>query len=81
MACGAPVITSRIPVIMETSANAARLVNPTDSRELTAALVELLSDADARTQLGRAGLARAAEYTWERTAKQTLAVYEEALLA
>ena len=79
MACGAPVITSRIPVIMETSAHAARLINPTDRQELTAALVELLRDADARTQLARAGLTRAAEYTWERTAKQTLAVYEEAL--
>jgi glycosyltransferase involved in cell wall biosynthesis len=79
MACGAPVITSRIPVIMETSEHAARLINPTDTEELTAAMVELLTDADARAQLARAGLKRAAEYTWERTARQTLAVYEEVL--
>jgi glycosyltransferase involved in cell wall biosynthesis len=79
MACGAPVITSRIPVIMETSAEAARLVNPTDVHELAAALVELLTDADAREQLSRAGLERAAEYTWERTAEKTLEVYQEAM--
>lgn len=79
MACGAPVITSRIPVIMETSAQAARLVNPTDVQELAAALVELLTDAPEREHLSRAGLARAAEYTWARTARETLAVYAEAL--
>lgn len=79
MACGAPVITSRIPVIMETSAQAARLVNPTDVQELAGALVELLTDANAREHLSRAGLERAAEYTWARTARETLAVYAEAL--
>ena len=79
MACGAPVITSRIPVIMETAAQAARLINPTDVRELTAALVELLTDAGARAHLASAGLKRAAEFTWARTAQQTLAVYREVL--
>src|SRR5205085_1574821 len=79
MACGAPVITSRIPVIMETAAQAARLINPTDVRELTAALVELLTDAGARAHLAAAGLKRAAEFTWARTAQQTLAVYREVL--
>jgi len=79
MACGAPVITSRIPVIIETSAQAARLVNPTDVQELTMALVELLTDAHAREQFSRAGIKRAAEYTWARTAEKTLEVYQEAL--
>ena len=79
MACGAPVVTSRIPVIMETSAQAARLINPIDVGELTAALVELLTDANARAQLAAAGRKRAAEFTWVRTAQQTLAVYREVL--
>jgi glycosyltransferase involved in cell wall biosynthesis len=79
MACGAPVITSRIPVIMETAAQAARLINPTDTKELTAALVELLTDGGARAQLASAGRKRAAEFTWERTAQETLAVYREVL--
>ena len=79
MACGAPVITSRIPVIMETAADAARLVAPTDVQALTAALVELLTDEGARAYLSAAGLQRAAEFTWARTAERTLAVYREAL--
>lgn len=79
MACGAPVITSRIPVIMETSTQAARLVNPIDVQELAAALVELLTDAPAREHLSRVGLKRAAEYTWARTAEKTLEVYQEAM--
>lgn len=79
MACGAPVITSRIPVIMETSAGAAILIEPTNVEELTAALVELLTSAGKRAELREIGLKRAAEYTWERTAKQTFAVYGQVL--
>jgi Glycosyltransferase len=75
MACGAPVITSRIPAIMETSSGAAKLITPTDVNELTAALVELLTDAQAREHYKSLGLRRAAEYTWKRTAQQTLNVY------
>jgi len=81
MACGAPVITSRIPVIMETVGDAARLVEPRDVRELTEALVELLTQPGARTQLSVAGLQRAGEFTWERTAQMTLEVYRETLKA
>jgi glycosyltransferase involved in cell wall biosynthesis len=79
MACGAPVITSRIPVIVETVGTNARLIDPSDARELTAALVELLTDSGARAHFSEAGLQRAAEFTWERTARMTLEVYREAL--
>ncbi|HSE32721.1 MAG TPA: glycosyltransferase family 1 protein [Pyrinomonadaceae bacterium] len=75
MACGAPVITSRIPVIMETASGAARLVEPTNLQELTAALVELLTDQKAREHYSSVGQQRAAEFTWERTAQKTLEVY------
>ena len=75
MACGAPVITSRIPVIMETASGAARLIEPTNLQELTAALVELLTDPNAREHYASVGQQRAAEFTWERTAEQTLEVY------
>lgn len=79
MACGAPVITSRIPVIVETVGTNARLIDPSDVREVTAALVELLTDPGARAHFSEAGLQRAAEFTWERTAEMTLEVYREAL--
>jgi len=75
MACGAPVITSRIPVIMETASGAARLVEPTNLQELTTALVELLRDQKAREHYASVGQQRAAEFTWGRTAQRTLEVY------
>ena len=77
MACGAPVITSRIPVIMETASGAARLVAPTDLQELTAALVEMLRDPKAREHYSSVGRQRASEFTWERVAQQTLEVYRD----
>jgi len=79
MACGAPVITSRIPVIMETSEGAAILINPADVAELTKALVDLLTNQTQRQELIMLGLKRASEYTWERTARQTLAIYHQVL--
>ncbi|PWT96258.1 MAG: hypothetical protein C5B55_00215 [Blastocatellia bacterium] len=76
MACGAPVITSRIPVIMETSEGAATLINPTNVSELTRALIELLTNEAKRRELRGLGLRRASEYTWELTAKRTYEVYK-----
>ena len=79
MACGAPVITTRIPPIIETVGQAARLVAPKDVRALAQTIVELLGDADARQHLSSAGLERAAEFTWERTARATLEIYHQVL--
>ena len=79
MACGAPVITSRINSIRETVGQAARLVSPTDFHELSEAIVHLLEDSGEREQLSSAGLQRAAGFSWERTAAATLDVYREVL--
>jgi glycosyltransferase involved in cell wall biosynthesis len=79
MSCGAPVITSRIPVIMETVGDAARLVEPTNVQELAGAIVELWGSDAERARLSSIGRARAAEFTWERTARLTLDVYNEVL--
>ena len=77
MACGAPVITSRIPAIVETVGRAAALIDPHNVTELSQSIVELWNDEQQRTRLSQAGLKRAAEFTWERTAKLTLDVYDE----
>ena len=79
MACGAPVITSRIPSIMETVGTAASLVSPTDVQGLAQAITQLLEDENKRSHFASAGIQRAAEFTWEKTARATLDVYEEAL--
>jgi glycosyltransferase involved in cell wall biosynthesis len=55
------------------------LVQQGDVAALAAHLVRLLRDADLRRQLGAAGRAFAAQHTWEATARQVLARYEDAL--
>lgn len=79
MACGAPVITSRIPSIAESTEGAARLVAPKDADALAGSIVHLLEDEGERRYLSTAGLKRATEFSWERTARLTLEVYQEAI--
>jgi glycosyltransferase involved in cell wall biosynthesis len=76
MACGVPVITSNASSLPEVVGDAAVLVDPTDIDGLAAALVALLEDQEQRGALRTAGLARAAMFSWERAARETLMVYE-----
>jgi glycosyltransferase involved in cell wall biosynthesis len=79
MACGAPVITSRLSSLLETVGNAASLVPPGDFRELAQSIVRVLTDSRERDRLSQAGLQRAGEFSWERSAAATLEVYREVL--
>jgi glycosyltransferase involved in cell wall biosynthesis/SAM-dependent methyltransferase len=79
MSCGAPVVTSRIPCIMETVGTAARTVVPTDVHALAQAIIEMLRDENMRRHFSDAGLKRAAAFTWEQTAHATLDVYRAVL--
>lgn len=79
MACGAPVITSDIPVLRETVGTAACLVPPASNRQLAQAIVNVLKDKSYRERLSRDGLEHSKRFSWERTAQLTLEVYKEAL--
>jgi len=79
MACGAAVIASRIPALEETTGAAALLFEPKSSSELTRSILELIENENVRQQLAAAGQRRAAEFSWEKTARLTWEVYEEAL--
>ena len=79
MACGCPVIVSNVTSLPELVGDAALLVDPTDDRALAGALRAVLDDATLREDLRARGFARAAEFTWERVARETLAVYERVL--
>jgi glycosyltransferase involved in cell wall biosynthesis len=81
MACGAPVIASRIPSIVEAvGPDAALLVSPTDHQALAASIVRLLEDESERRRLSLTGRERAGLFSWEKTARATLDVYRKALL-
>jgi glycosyltransferase involved in cell wall biosynthesis len=53
------------------------MVNPYDVTALAEGLRQLLSQATLRAHLREAGLRRARAFSWERTARATLAVYED----
>jgi glycosyltransferase involved in cell wall biosynthesis len=79
MACGTPVITSDCSSLPEVVGSAGVTVNPTDQPALSAALWQMLIEEDRRVALGEAGRRRAARFSWERTALETVAVYRQAL--
>jgi glycosyltransferase involved in cell wall biosynthesis len=76
MACGAPVLTSNTTSLPEVTGGAAVLVSPTDSDAIAEGLTTLLEDAELRATLSARGLARSARFSWDRCARETLAVYE-----
>jgi len=78
MACGAPVITSNNSSMKEVSADAAVLIDPQSVREITEALASVAEDDGLRRELSKKGLERAAEFSWERTARLTLEAYQDA---
>jgi glycosyltransferase involved in cell wall biosynthesis len=79
LACGAPVVCADRSSLPEVVGDAALLVAPTDVRALAGALERLLDDEPLRRELRARGLARAARFTWARTAAETLQVYREAI--
>jgi glycosyltransferase involved in cell wall biosynthesis len=76
MACGTPVITSNVSSLPEVAGDAALCAPPTDVDALTEALSRVWSSAELRSELRRKGFARAKQFSWEKTAEQTLAVYQ-----
>jgi glycosyltransferase involved in cell wall biosynthesis len=79
MAHGTPVACSDRWALPEVAGDAALLFDPDDQPAITTALTQLLDDRALADRLGRAGLERARGFTWERTARATLASYERAL--
>lgn len=75
MACGTPVVASAAPSIPEVTGGAALLVDPLSPAAIADALRRVLTDAALASTLREAGRARAAQFGWERTARETLAVY------
>ena len=76
MSCGAPVITSNTSSMPEISGDAALFFDPTDVQQLTNLLNDVLGNENFREELSRKGIKRAGEFSWEKTARETLKIYE-----
>jgi glycosyltransferase involved in cell wall biosynthesis len=81
MACGAPVVASNTSSLPEVLGDAALLVDPTSAAGLARAIAAVLTNPALLEDLRRRGLARAAQFSWEQTARQTLAAYEHVVAA
>ncbi|MBI2423902.1 MAG: glycosyltransferase family 4 protein [Candidatus Hydrogenedentes bacterium] len=79
MACGTPVITSSTSSLPEVVGDAAETVTPEDTEALARAMRALSQDPARCAQLAAAGRARAARFTWERTAQGTVQSYRRVL--
>jgi glycosyltransferase involved in cell wall biosynthesis len=75
MASGTPVIASNVTSIPEVLGDAGLLLDPLDRECWTQAIVDIVNDEGRRARMRAAGLRRAAEFTWARTARLTLDVY------
>ncbi len=77
MACGTPVITSNTTSLPEVVGDAGVMVNPNNIEGLAKTMHEVLTNNALRQDLIKKGLERAKMFSWDRTTKETLRVYEE----
>ncbi|MBN1954004.1 MAG: glycosyltransferase family 4 protein [Anaerolineae bacterium] len=75
MACGTPVATSNTSSLPEVGGDAALYFDPDDGEAATAITRRLLGDADLQAEMRARGLAQAARFSWQRAARETMAVY------
>ena len=75
LAVGTPVICSNTSSLPEVVGDAALTFDPTAEEEIAAALQHITGDAELRADLRERGLRRAAQFSWERAAREPLAVY------
>jgi glycosyltransferase involved in cell wall biosynthesis len=75
MACGTPVVVSNVSSFPEIVSDAGLQVDPNNIDELAVAIWRTLSDAELRACLVEKGLKRAALFSWDKAARETLTLY------
>jgi glycosyltransferase involved in cell wall biosynthesis len=78
MASGTPVVTSNVSSLPEVVGDAAVLVDPYDPDAIAEGMRRVLSDPDLRAELRAKGLARAREFSWDRSVERIRQIYAEA---
>ncbi len=81
MASGTPVLTANTGALREVAGDGAHLVDPHDVQDIRAGMTLLLEDLAVADRYRSAGLTRASEFSWQRCARETVAVYREVMAA
>ncbi|HSL90556.1 MAG TPA: glycosyltransferase family 1 protein [Ignavibacteriaceae bacterium] len=79
MAQGTPVITSNISSMKEIADGVGVLVNPYSIEDIEQKMLHVINNEDFRNQLSYNGLEHVKQFTWEKCAQKTLAIYKELL--
>ena len=79
MASGTPVVTTDRTSLPEVVGEAGFAVDADDARQMAGAIISTIIQDNLRAQMRQDGLARAAEFSWEKTATETLLVYDKVL--
>jgi glycosyltransferase involved in cell wall biosynthesis len=79
MSAGVPVLLSDIDVHRYVGGDAARFFTARDDASLAAAIDEVVSDSHLRARMTDAGYLQERKFTWDRTARETLAVFRRVL--
>ncbi|MBN3899015.1 MAG: glycosyltransferase family 4 protein [Nostoc sp. NOS(2021)] len=74
MACGTPVITSNLSSLPEVAGDAAILINPYNTGEITEAMQAIATDLELRSRLSSQGITHSQQFSWEKTGKATAEV-------
>lgn len=77
MTCGCPVLVSNAASLPEVCGDAALYCDPHRPQDIAAKLQRLMADADLRETLRQKGLKRAGQFSWDKCARETLAVLEQ----
>ncbi len=79
MACGTPAITSNLSSLPEVAGDAAILINPYNTREITEAMYRIATDSQLRDRLSTQSITRANQFSWQRTGCDTVEVLKRYL--
>ena len=79
MACGMPVITGDRSSLPEVVGEAGVMVDPYDPEAFAEAMARVLSSESLRSEMSSRGLAQARKFSWDKMARETLAVYHQVL--
>jgi glycosyltransferase involved in cell wall biosynthesis len=79
MASGAPVAISNVSVMPEIGGEAAVYANPYDAHAIGEAIYKIIQNENLRQNLIKKGLERAKFFSWKKTAKETISLYEKLL--
>ncbi|AKM82180.1 TPA: glycosyltransferase family 1 protein [Candidatus Berkelbacteria bacterium] len=79
MQFGTPVVTSKLSSMPEVAGSAGVLVNPDDPKSICGGLQAVLEGKISRAQMAKAGKEQVKKFSWEKTAKETIKLLEEAI--